>query len=633
MRDGSEGGHSTSQAPQTTLNRGGLLLLASILATSGLLLFLERRSLHAPFVVWAVVSVLAGSYFALFEASTRRLALLVALAAAAGGLGQAAGWTLGGMWGFGQRHYIYFMVPALFVLTALLTYGAGQVVLGPLVRRVVRTTSRKGNPLAVLALFALMVLFPGDAPVESGFWLCHGVMALLAVLVAIRMNAATLLAVAASGLLGGIAAEHAFLPGKLPWLVGASWALGMFLLYGLSGIFAGEPLVARPRFFREPKLYGLLPEHPMACGSQPLRVASVCGEDKLALLDQALDQAGLEAALQKRLAATGRTRTTLTIAIKPNFMFLYSERDRSTFTDPALVEHLVDWLRARSYTNLAIVEAQSAYGNYFEQRDVRHVAEVAGFEPRDRYRIVDLTQEMVPHHFDGPLGDHHVGPTWRDADFRISFAKNKTHTWAWYTLCIKNIYGALAMADKLREYHDKREIYYPTIDMLVAFPVHFGIIDAFVSADGPFGIFADKTPVATRTIMAGENILAVDWVGASKMGLDPMQSRYMQLAVQAFGRPHVDLVGDGSVYPDWRNVPKPLIEFWDHAEESYSFTNTVFALLNHDYMSPAFPRRPVSPRLRLTQRLLGRLGGMVYATPPVPEQPAAHATPSKSEPA
>ena len=332
-------------------------------------------------------------------------------------------------------------------------------------------------------------------------------------------------------------------------------------------------------------------------------------------------------------AATGRTRTTLTIAIKPNFMFLYSERDRSTFTDPALVEHLVDWLRVRSYTNLAIVEAQSAYGNYFEQRDVRHVAEVAGFEPRDRYRIVDLTQEMVPHHFDGPLGDHHVGPTWRDADFRISFAKNKTHTWAWYTLCIKNIYGALAMADKLREYHDKREIYYPTIDMLVAFPVHFGIIDAFVSADGPFGIFADKTPVATRTIMAGENILAVDWVGASKMGLDPMQSRYMQLAVQAFGRPHVDLVGDGSVYPDWRNVPKPLIEFWDHAEESYSFTNTVFALLNHDYMSPAFPRRPVSPRLRLTQRLLGRLGGMVYATPPVPEQPAAHATPSKSEPA
>ena len=118
-------------------------------------------------------------------------------------------------------------------------------------------------------------------------------------------------------------------------------------------------------------------------------------------------------------------------------MFMYSEHDRSTFTDPELVEHLVDWLRARGFTNLTVVEAQSAYGNYFFDRGVLHVAEVVGYQPRERYRIVDLTEEMVPHHFDGPVGDHFVGPTWRDADFRISFAKNKTHTWAWYTLCLK----------------------------------------------------------------------------------------------------------------------------------------------------------------------------------------------------
>lgn len=228
---------------------------------------------------------------------------------------------------------------------------------------------------------------------------------------------------------------------------------------------------------------------------------------------------------------------------------------------------------------------------------------------------------MEPHHFSGPLGDHVVGPTWRDADFRISFAKNKTHTWAWYTLCIKNVYGALAMQDKLREYHQRREIYCATIDMLVAFPVHFGIIDAFTSADGPFGIFADKDPVPTRTLIAGENILAVDWVGASKMGLDPMQSRYMQLAVQAFGKPRVELVGDAAPYAGWRNVPRPLIEFWDQAEESYHFTNTLFAILNRGYMSPAFPRRPVTPWLRWAQRWLGRLGGVVYATPPVPGRP------------
>jgi len=222
----------------------------------------------------------------------------------------------------------------------------------------------------------------------------------------------------------------------------------------------------------------------------------------------------------------------------------------------------------------------------------------------------------VPHRFPGPLGDHFVGPTWRDADFRLSFAKNKTHTWAWYTLCIKNVYGTLPLQDKIHEYHYRREIYYPTIETLLAFPVHFAVIDAFVSADGPFGIFADKQPNPTRTIIAGEHLVAVDWVGARKMGLDPMVSRYMQLAVQAFGRPEVELEGDASVYSPWVNVPRALIELWDNAEECLTFTNTVFSALNHDYMSPAFPPRPRTRWLTWLSRLASPLGGLIFKLPP-----------------
>ncbi len=195
---------------------------------------------------------------------------------------------------------------------------------------------------------------------------------------------------------------------------------------------------------------------------------------------------------------------------------------------------------------------------------------------------------------------------------RISFAKNKTHTWAWYTLTIKNIYGALAMQDKIHEYHYKRELYYPTIDMLVSFPVHFGLIDATISADGPFGIFADKEPNVTETIIGGECLLAVDWVGATKMGLDPMVSRYMQLAIQAFGKPDVELDGDASVYEPWRNVPKEIIDFWDTAEESYGFTNSVFSVLNHNFMSSAFRRKPMTRLLGLSSAILSPLGGVIY---------------------
>jgi uncharacterized protein (DUF362 family) len=636
---------------QTSFNRRNLLLLVLIVATgAGLLLaegYLGRIS--ALFVVYGAVMLSLAAYFAAFEISTRRFVVLAIVASAGGALTQVVGATLGGFWRYPPPHHTFLFVPATFVLASLVSYGTTQLWLGPLLRRRIRTSRRMANPLIALVPFVFLVLLSqGDrARQGTAFWLYYGLKVLVCLYLSRRMHTSALLSVLTSGAIIGTSAELAGsqsglwtfnTPHGLPpaWLLLGSWPLEVLIHYGLSGILVREALIPRERYFREPHLYAHRPEHPMWCGAGPHRVVSLRGEDKHALLAQAIEQAGLADALTRRLGETGRSPATLAIAIKPNLMFMYSEHDRSTFTDPELVEHLVDWLRARGYTNLAVVEAQSSYGNYFLGREVPHVAEVAGYRPQDRYRIVDLTEEKVPHHFDGPLGDHVVGRTWRDADFRISFAKNKTHTWAWYTLCLKNIYGALPMQDKILEYHNKREIYYPTIDLLVAFPVHFGIIDAFVGADGPFGIFADKEPNPTRTIVAGENIVAVDWVGASKMGLDPMVSRYMQLAVQVFGRPVVDLVGDASPYPNWRNVPAPLINFWDNAEESYSFTSTMFSLLNHNYVSPAFPRRRVSRLFSVVERWLAPVGGWVYLTPPIPKRPTPDApatTPSPdSEP-
>lgn len=620
---------------QTTFNRPNLALLAVVVVAGGVAVFAEGYGGHISlgFALFGAVMAVLAAYFAAFEISTRRFVLLAVIAGGGGYLTQVVGATLGGFWSYGPPRHTYYFVPFTFVLASLVAYGLTQTVFGALIRRAIHRPSRAINPLIVLAVFGLLVVLSGDARAGqgTGFWVYYAAKALLCVYISLRMNTATLLAVFISGALVGAAAELAgsrsglwtfTQPGGVPpaWLVLGSWPLELLVHYGLSGIVAHESLIARRGFFREQQLYQQRTDHPMWCGERAHRVISVRGEDKLALLDEALDRADLAGALERRLAETGRSRGAIAIAIKPNFMFMYSEHDRSTFTDPELVEHLVDWLRARGFVNLTVVEAQSAYGNFFFDRGVRHVAEVVGYQPRERYRIVDLTEEMVPHHFDGPTGDHFVGPTWRDAEFRISFAKNKTHTWAWYTLCLKNIYGTLPLQNKIREYHYKREIYYPAIDSMVAFPIHFGIVDAFTGADGPFGIFADKDPNPTRTVLAGENIVAVDWVGASKMGLDPMVSRYMQLAVQVFGRPRVDLVGDGSVYPNWRNVPRPLIEFWDNAEECYGFTNTVFSLLNHEYVSPAFPPRPVSRLYRWVERLVKPLGGVVYQTPPLPHR-------------
>ena len=308
-------------------------------------------------------------------------------------------------------------------------------------------------------------------------------------------------------------------------------------------------------------------------------VASIRDGDKFAALDRVLAETGFDGILEARRKDSGKAREDFSIVIKPSFMFAYDKRDHSTYTDPELVHHLVKRLRELGYENLSVVEAQSTYGEYFDQRSVREVAGYLGFDGKAGYEIVDMTldadevRQLGPH-----LGNHPVSRCWREADFRISFAKNKTHAYAYYTLTLKNIYGALPLANKFKEYHCGRGIYETTIEYLTAFPVEYGLVDAYLSADGPFGIFADPAPNETNTILGGTDLVAVDWIAASKMGIDPMISPYMKLAVEAFGKPEIRLVGDANPYRPWLNVPVALTLFTNKGvDANHYFGNLMYS--------------------------------------------------------
>ena len=52
------------------------------------------------------------------------------------------------------------------------------------------------------------------------------------------------------------------------------------------------------------------------------------GGDKLKLLADTLERAGLQEVLGRRCAELGCAPAALKVVIKPNFMFMYSEQDR-----------------------------------------------------------------------------------------------------------------------------------------------------------------------------------------------------------------------------------------------------------------------------------------------------------------
>ncbi len=327
-------------------------------------------------------------------------------------------------------------------------------------------------------------------------------------------------------------------------------------------------------------------------------------QSKLAALDKVLDETGFDPVVKGRLTQTGKSRSDFLIVIKPNFMFAYNKEDHSTYTDPELVGHLVTRLRSRGFERISVVEAQSTYGEYFDKRSVREMSEYLGYDRAVDCEIVDLTLDVFQEQDLGPhLGHHRIPLTWRDADFRISFAKNKTHAYAYYTLTLKNIYGALPLANKFKEYHCNRDIYHTTIEYLTAFPVHFGLVDGYLSADGPFGIFADTKPNQTHTVVGGADLVAVDWVAASKMGIDPMISKYMRLAVEKFGKPEIEFIGDESLYRPWLNVPVALSLFTHKGlDADYHFGNLIYSCCAH-MDEKHFRHKDNRPHIRLLRRL------------------------------
>jgi uncharacterized protein (DUF362 family) len=312
--------------------------------------------------------------------------------------------------------------------------------------------------------------------------------------------------------------------------------------------------------------------------------------DRFALLEQVIKEAGFWDILENEFVKSGKTKKDFLVAVKPNLMMYCKKDNMSIITEPALVKHLINKIAEKGFCNIALVESQNTFGNWFENRDVKNVAKQAGYNPNPiNYHVVDLTMDVVAHVYKGSLGTYLVGKTWRDADFRISFAKNKTHTFCYYTLTIKNIYGTTPEQNKFREYHANRKIDEVTMEMLKEFPVHFGVIDGIWSADALL-----DAPNHTKTIIAGANLIAVDWVGGMKMGLDPMKNRFIKLAVEKkyFEKPEIKCIGDDSIYKGWHNVPWGLDYLMYYGEKFYGPTNCL-GFISSDMDTNAFPMKNI----------------------------------------
>ncbi|MEO7331418.1 MAG: DUF362 domain-containing protein [Minicystis sp.] len=284
--------------------------------------------------------------------------------------------------------------------------------------------------------------------------------------------------------------------------------------------------------------------------------------EKFAVFDNTLDIADFFEHIDRRAQATGKPRAEVIVAIKPDLMMAYHKNDKSTFTDPALVERLIDALHEHGYRDLRLCESQNLYGRFFGNRGVAAVAEYVGYRP-ERYRIVDLGEEAVPHDFTRGMGLYDIGRSWKEADVRISFAKLKTHVNATASLTIRNVSTVIPQRGDYLFTGRLSQIETVMMAILHDLPPHYGIIDGYeFAADGMMGFIADPTPKHPYLIIAGADVMCVDYVAIALMGeRDPLRALDLRTAVDWFGDPRAQgyVLGDMTPIPDWdRAVSGPV---------------------------------------------------------------------------
>jgi uncharacterized protein (DUF362 family) len=281
-------------------------------------------------------------------------------------------------------------------------------------------------------------------------------------------------------------------------------------------------------------------------------------QDKFHCLESSVEQAGLRQSLEVRLKQTGLPADHLKIFIKPDLAFYF--KPATTITDPELVERLVDWLHAAGYTNVTIGTARNSSGFWLENRDPLILADLAGYRfettQQNPYDFADLSEDLCDGEFPASsvLQGSLLNACWKNADFRISFAKAKTDEEFAYAGTAQNLLGVLPLEDTELQYYHRLRPEDVCSELLQHTPIHFAIVDAYVANHGSAGS-RSALPLAVSTIISSSSVTLADWTLANKLGVDPYRSPIVAKLLREQGLPqHYDIVGDVTPFPAVKNV-------------------------------------------------------------------------------
>lgn len=296
-------------------------------------------------------------------------------------------------------------------------------------------------------------------------------------------------------------------------------------------------------------------ENPIGSGQPVYVLQSSDSGDKRKLFRRLLEESQLAQAVQRRAEFLGRGIETLKIAIKPTFMLGYHRRDSSPLTDVELLHDLAAYLRELGCREVVVIEGRNIYDRFFQNRSVHDVARYFGIES-EHYRVADTADEQVAHRYRRGMAQYTVARSWRDADFRISFPKIRSHPIEMALLSLGNVEWVGGRCDEYLFLERQADRATAVMMLLDEFPPHFALLDGFADApDGLVGVMGCRRPKHLRRFYAGTDALAVDTVALRHLGVNQApQGRILRTAAHWFGGSpgKIEVIGEASPIADWQ---------------------------------------------------------------------------------
>ncbi len=253
------------------------------------------------------------------------------------------------------------------------------------------------------------------------------------------------------------------------------------------------------------------------------------------------------------------------VFIKPNVVSANRAYIHNSYTQPAVVESMIEVLRERNLKDIVIGES-GGYG--IPSRLFLKEAGYFDLAKRLNVPVLDMNEHPstkiqlrkgVCHH------DMMLSDLIREADYKIWMPKLKYHIFASITNALKLNIGILQHGERML-FHDHR-IHEKIVDMLEAGYPDLVVSDAI---DITYGFESAPYPVRLGMLIISDNPLAADAVAAYIMGYKPEDVQHLKIASErGYGSlklKDISIEGDADI-EKMRRKPKGNTRLFQHLDE------------------------------------------------------------------